>query len=166
MIAQILSGTVLTTTGILTAALGALFMISALGILHRHLVGIACICAGIALIAWGARFFKGARENTVHGIRRHLLELAENQNGIVKASQIAVQLGKSDNVTHVINTLLQEGAALKRKSGNTILFVFPVFLQRRTCQSCGKDYILLTPDSKCPACSPEKGHKKKNAVTA
>ena len=115
---------------------------------------------------WGIRFLKRARENTVHGIRRQLLELAENQIGIVKASQIAVHLGKSDNVTYVINTLLQEGAALKRKSGNTLLFVFPVFLQRRACQSCGKDYILLTPDSKCPVCFPKPGQKKKNPVTA
>ncbi|HPB82798.1 MAG TPA: hypothetical protein PK200_12240, partial [Spirochaetota bacterium] len=63
MIVQILAGAALATTGILTIILGALFMISALGILHRHLVGLLLILAGSALLAWGTRFFIKAREN-------------------------------------------------------------------------------------------------------
>lgn len=165
MIVQILAGAALATTGILTIILGALFMISALGILLRHLVGLLLILAGSALLAWGTRFFIKARENTAGGMRKQLLDLAEKHYGIVKASQIAVHLGKSEKVTQIINTFLQEGTAEKRKSGNILLFVFPGFLQRRTCRTCGKDYILLTQETTCPHCTPAPGHKKKKPVT-
>jgi Zn finger protein HypA/HybF involved in hydrogenase expression len=164
MIVQILAGAALAITGTLTIILGALFMISALGILHRHLVGIALIFAGAALLAWGIRFFIKVRENTTGGMRKQLLDLAEKHYGIVKASQIAVHLGKSEKVTQIVNSFLQEGTAEKRKSGDIILFVFPKFLQRRTCQTCGKNYILLTQETKCPHCTPTPGHKKKNPV--
>lgn len=166
MIAQILAGAALAVTGTLTAALGALFMISALGILHRHVIGLALICAGAALIIAGVRFFRRAEEKTTRGIRKQLITLAENQYGIVKSSQIAVHLGKSETVTRVINALLQEGAVLKRTSGDILLFVFPEFLQRRTCTSCGKDYILLSPETECPACSQKTGPRKTKPVIA
>ncbi len=156
-----LGAAVMVAVGVVSMALGTLFLLGAQGQARRVVVAAVGLGLGAVLTGLGARLFKTLDRALPERVRAELLALARREGGEVSQAVVEATLsqGEPSRVEtgwRVLDNLVREGQATRRVAEDrTLRFVFPGLQARmvvRRCRFCGAVLPLDRVITACPQC--------------
>ncbi|MEW6368306.1 MAG: hypothetical protein AB1714_27055 [Acidobacteriota bacterium] len=146
----------LVPVGIVSVALGLLFVVGAAGQAARYTVALLLLAAGAILIGVGLRLYKQAEAVSPERLRGEIMEVARRRNGEISWADVEAALGaRARHATSVLDTMSAEGLCERLPRAGSWYYVFRDLQPRlavRTCEYCGAEFRITDATTTCPSC--------------
>ena len=152
---KIITGSALIITGLVSELMGLFFIIASSGMASRLAAAGIFFTAGLPLLIFGFRMFRGGMLLKPELVRNAILKTAASHNGEITKEIITAATGWDDIVAYEINDMIKKRIAKTEERDGRPFYIFPEFQIKyviNKCPFCGNDYPVRDDVQKCPSC--------------
>jgi hypothetical protein len=152
---KIITGSALIITGLVSELMGLFFIIASSGMTSRIAAAGIFFTAGLPLLIFGFRMFRGGMVLRPELVRNAILKTAAAHNGEITKEIITGAAGWDDIVVFEINDFIKKRIAKTEEKDGRTIYIFPEFQIKyviNKCPFCGNDYPVRDDVQKCPSC--------------
>jgi len=152
---KIITGSAMIITGLVSELMGLLFVILSSSSNSRLIAAGIFFTAGLPLLIFGFRMFRGGMVLKPELIKAAILKAAKSHNGKISKEEITAATGWDETVAYEIADMIKKRIAKVEETGGKNFYIFPEYQIKykiNKCPFCEKEYQVRDDVQKCPSC--------------